>query len=124
MNSAAVRLNQMPDDRESQAKTSMHSRAGRIRLPELVKDVREKLRLNPDTAVDDTHFGMPVAFKKFDVDFSVLWRELDGVGEKIPEHLLQSIRVPGYRADIVMKPCFDLNAFGFACRPNRFHSGL
>ena len=85
-----MKVNQMPNDCEAQAKTAVSARRGGIGLTEAVKDEREKLRADALPSV--TYTDLKGCVSSFDSNFNpAAWSsELDRVSEEIPDHLLQA----------------------------------
>src|SRR5215471_21023004 len=96
---AAMKLDEMTHDRESQAKAAVTARGRRIRLPEAVEYKRQKVGADPFTGVDHTDLRMVFGALQPDFDAAAGRGELDRIGQKIPDHLLQTDRIAHHMAD-------------------------
>ena len=84
-------------DGKAESEPAMRARrAAHFRLPEAVEHMRQEFALDADACVDhfDGHHGAVAA--RCDADVAALGRELHGVAEQIPDHLLQA---PGIGAN-------------------------
>ena len=70
-------------------------RGGGVGLAEAVEDVGEELGLDADAGVDDADLDVRVDPLQEDLDLAALGRELDGVGEEVPDDLLEAGGVAG-----------------------------
>jgi hypothetical protein len=86
-------LDQVLYDRKSQSKAGSAPRPGGILLPEAVEDVGEELGLDPDASVGHRDLDVRVHALQQDLDPAIPPGELDCVGQEVPHHLLQPVRV-------------------------------
>ncbi len=93
---ATVHLDKIAHYRQSQAEASFTARDARIRLAESLEDIREEVPVDADAGVCDAYCRRRCVALKRDNDPAAGRGELDGVGEKIPEDLLQSLGITGY----------------------------
>ena len=66
-----------------------------VHLPEPLEQMRPKRRIDALSRVPDDDFGLRIEMTQFDVDPAAGRGELDGVGQEIPDNLLQPVRVAG-----------------------------
>ena len=69
----------MANDRQTKSQTTMCPGGGAIGLAESLKDVREKSRINPRTAIAYLNLHMSTIMAQADFHFSLAGRELRGV---------------------------------------------
>ena len=84
-------------------------RAGRrgVRLAEAVEDERQELRGDALARVGDAHDHVRVFAVDGDADAAARAGELDRVGQQVPDHLLQPVRVAPYRAGGGVDPALE-----------------
>src|SRR6185312_7249324 len=85
-----VQLHQVMDDRESQSEAAVAPPDRAVLLAEALEDVRQELRLDPLARVGDGDLQVLAAHRELHVDAPAGSRELDGVGKKVAEDLLQT----------------------------------
>src|ERR1051326_8316704 len=99
MNFAAVQFHEMPHDRKPETQTAVRTVQRRVPLAEPVEDERQKLLLYSYSCVRHDDFEVRVDSLQTDLNSTVFRRELDGVGKKIPNDLLKTLRISRYRSD-------------------------
>src|ERR1041385_2369155 len=83
----AMHLRKRIGDRESQTKATMPSRRRAIRLAKTIEDMRQKLRGNADTRVDNGKLRVCTVELSCDAHLATSIRELDGVRNEVPTNL-------------------------------------
>src|SRR5580704_5747156 len=101
---AAMQFDQLLDDSQSESKSTMPAGGRRIPLLKAVENVRQELGCDALASINyaDLDFCAGV-FEQY-LDFPILGSELDGVVQKVPENLLQAIRIPGDRSGKGVQP--------------------
>src|SRR6202162_1696819 len=87
---SAVQLYEGPGEREADSHPGMPARRGSVRLAKALEDVGQLVFRDADAVVldaDEITFGFPF---QADDDPPVPRRELDRVGEQVPEDLLEA----------------------------------
>ncbi len=92
---AAVQLDDVAHDREPDAEPAVRARGRRVVLAEALEDVRQKVRVDTGAGVVHDQLQVRVDSSENDVHASAFGRELDGVREQVPHHLLQALVVAG-----------------------------
>ena len=82
-----MRFGEMAHDRQAQPQPAMPSRRRAVSLPEALEHVLEEVAGNALPGIRDGDRGARVAVEELDVDPAVPWRELDRVGQQVPENL-------------------------------------
>src|SRR5262245_27521987 len=90
---SAMEFNDVLDNRQPETQPSLLARARGVRLTEPVEDVRKKIRVDSNARVSHGDFHLGVGALKYDLNVAALWRELDCIGNEIPNHLLQPIHI-------------------------------
>ena len=90
---AAVQLDQMSHDREPEAEAAMTPRRGRVGLPEALEHVGQQLRTDAPAVVADLDRDEPALAHDVHLDPAARFSELDRVGDQVPHHLLQAVRI-------------------------------
>ena len=85
-----MRFDELFDDRQSQAEAVVHPRRRGVGLAERLEDRRQEVARDARTRVGDDNLARVAAAADADVDGAALRRELDGVGQQVPQHLLQA----------------------------------
>ena len=94
---AAVQLDQVLDDGESEPEAAVAAGDGAIGLVETIEDVRE--HVGPDAAAGVGHHDgrrAPSSTRSVTRIAPLARRELDRVREQVPDHLLQPRRITGH----------------------------
>ena len=87
-----MRLDELTGDGQAEAQATVLARGAAVRLPERVEHVRQELGFDAGAAVLNGQ-DEPVFPRQPDIDLAVRRRELDGVREQVPDHLLQAIGI-------------------------------
>src|SRR2546423_15700968 len=85
---AAMHLDNMTDDGQSQAQPAVRSCAGRIGLPKVLERKWQELAAHALSAITDNDPRAVVVAFESNLDAPARWCELDGVRQQIPHHLL------------------------------------
>jgi hypothetical protein len=93
LDAPAVQLDEVAHDRQSESKSAVTPRRRAVGLTEALEHVRQELRLDPEAGVGHAQLQMRGGTRERDADPAVGRRELHGVGEQIPDHLLQAIGI-------------------------------
>src|SRR6185437_13329317 len=93
LNLAAVQLDDVTHDGESQPHSGVLTRARAVSLTKTVEHVRQKLTCNADPGIHDPDPHVVTDLLELSVDATSRGCELKGVREQIPEHLLQPVRI-------------------------------
>src|SRR5262245_16487771 len=88
---AAVQLRQLTHDGEAEPQSAMSSGGGRVRLTKTVEDVREKVLVDADPCVAHRYLHMRIDARQLHQHPPAFRRELDGVGQEVPDDLLQAV---------------------------------
>src|SRR5215813_6781980 len=113
---AAVHLDQLSRQRESQSETAGAPAARRASLLIAVEHVRQKFRFDALSGVTNGDLDVGVFALQTDLDAAAFVRELDGVREQVPNHLLQAIGVAGDLPDVAVEAGVERDAFDFRRR--------
>jgi hypothetical protein len=106
-----VKLHETPDDRQSEAKAAESAGSRRVGLLKAIKHVREEVRTNAGTVVLHNDFRLRPGAPHDDTHAPTLGRELECVGEQIPDHLLQPRRIASHRSDRGVQLALNPDAF-------------
>ena len=91
-----MRLRDMPRDRETEAQSAMRAGGAGITLSESFEDVGLQLQGNSTPRVGDFENRLVAVVCEPDRDVTTRRRELHGVREQVPRHLLDALGVtPG-----------------------------
>jgi hypothetical protein len=90
-----MRFNEVLNDRQSQSHAAVDASSGCIPLPEFLKNMWKKFRSDSNARIHHADFHVTGDLRKFNQDTAVIWREFHSICKKIPEHLLQPIRISG-----------------------------
>jgi len=94
-NRAAVQIDDVTHNRESQSHAGVVPGAGTVGLPEALEHERQKVRIDADARVG--HCDRDILRRRCQayIDMTARGRELDGVGEQVPKNLLHPIGIAG-----------------------------
>ena len=120
---AAVQLDDVSHDGEAEPEPAVSAADRRLALSESVEDERKELAANALARVADRDPRHRVAALEPDIDAAARRRELDGVGEEVPDHLLQAAVIGRHGAEGRIQTRLQPNAFGIGGRLHRFHRG-
>jgi len=120
---AAVQLDQMADDGEAEAEATVLPARRGVGLAEALEDVGEELRLDPHPGVGDDDLDVRVDPRDEHLDLPPLGGELDGVGEQVPDHLLEAVGVASDRPQRVEDP-LQADPLGLGGGADRFERRL
>src|SRR5207237_9880045 len=95
---SAVQLDQLTHDGKPEAEAAVRARGGAVGLSEALEDGGEEVGANAPARVAHDDLGPPVRQPDPDFDATALGRELDGVREQVPDHLLQAATVAPHPA--------------------------
>src|SRR6185437_7760731 len=90
---ASVQLDDLLGDCEPEAQAGIFAAARGIVLAERIEHERQPLGRESDARVLDEHLPVPVDARERRRDRTAARRELDGVAQHIPHHLLEPVRV-------------------------------
>ena len=116
---AAVHLDQVADDRQAQPEAAGLPRRAGVGLPEALEHVGQEVGRDADAGVADRHLDVRVDALQPDLDTAAAAGELDGVGQQVPQHLLQPIGVARDRPDAGIEDGLDAHALGVGGRLHR-----
>ena len=88
-----VQLDEMTHDGEPQAEPAAGPLRRRVRLPEALEHVGQEPRRDALPAVAHAHLHVRVHAAQVHLDVAAARRELDGVREQVPDHLLEPFGV-------------------------------
>src|SRR5262245_29997560 len=110
--------------RQPQTEAASGPSRAALELAEAVEDIREKRRFDPLTGVDHGDHDMRAMAFETDRDLSSSGREFDGVRQKVPDDLLQTVGVPRHepRRRIDIGNEFDI--LGVSRRASDVYRGL
>src|SRR5262245_50490031 len=86
-------FDEISDDGQSQTEAADLASCSCIGLTESVENIRQELRINTDTGVSNDEQQLRIILFESQFDLAVLWCELDGIGEEIPQNLLQTVGI-------------------------------
>src|SRR5262249_26986862 len=95
INRPAMQLDQVFDESQAEAEAAVPSSARRVGLAEAVKDVWQEIRADAFARVAHGDANVWVHALQLRFDATALRRELDRVGEQVPDDLLQPVRIAG-----------------------------
>jgi hypothetical protein len=93
----AVQLHEALHDGQSQTEPPVLAGRRRVPLPEALEQVRDELRPDADAGVRDADLDVGTHPLEPDSNLALPWRELDRIGDEIPDDLLQPARITGDR---------------------------
>src|SRR6266540_5104352 len=91
---AAVQLDQLFHDGKAETEPTFLARARSICLAKSLEQVRQEIAGDASTGVFDRNHQLEIDPLQADLDDTSFGRELDGIGEKVAEHLLETAGVP------------------------------
>src|SRR5439155_10582192 len=96
---AAVEFDDVPHDGEPESE-AMSTADRRLLLPEAVEHEGEEVRSNPLASIAHRDSRQRVGPLQPDVHPAPRWRELEGIGQEVPDDLLESIGIGRDRAEV------------------------
>ena len=118
-----MQLDDVSHDGEAEPEPAVSAADRRLALSESVEDERKELAANALARVADRDPRHRVAALEPDIDAAARRRELDGVGEEVPDHLLQAAVIGRHGSEGRIQTRLQPNAFGIGGRLHRFHRG-
>src|SRR5688572_6893458 len=119
VNGAAMHFDDVTDDRQPEPQTTCLARRSGVRLTESLEDVREELRSNTDPRIADGDLHVRVDAFETKLDPPEFRCELDGVGDEVPDDLLQTVRIARDVADARVDQGLHAYALRISCGLNR-----
>src|SRR5262249_26718344 len=92
---SAMQFDHVLDKSQAEAKATVPFRARLVGLSEAVKDKGQEIRANAFAGIAHGDADVRIYALQARFDTTSLWGELDGVGEQVPDHLLQAGGVAG-----------------------------
>jgi hypothetical protein len=121
---AAVELGDVPHDGEPESEATMHATSAGFGLPEGIEDEREELGRDPAPAVGHGDLDVRAHALEHDLHRPALRRELDGVGQQVPDELLQTVRITGDQPRLGVQDGRESNALCVGRRTDDVHRPL
>src|SRR2546421_6137423 len=84
-----MKVHEVTGDRQAEAQPAGTLRGRQAFVPEAIEDPRQEIRGDPFPGIRDDDFDHTVRRANYDTDESTLRSELDRIGEKVGDHLLQ-----------------------------------
>ena len=89
-----MQFDQVPRDRQAEAKAAVRARHAAVRLLEPIEHVRQELRRDADAGICDANLRPADRLDDGDFDASTRGRESHRVRQQVAHHLVQAIGVP------------------------------
>ena len=102
----------MPRDGQADPEAPVPSRGARVGLPEVLEHVGKKLRRDALAAVGDDHLEIGLHAVQVDANRPSLRSELHGIGEQIPDDLLEPVAVASHQGAGAVDVRSDRQALG------------
>src|SRR5688500_2165418 len=93
LNRSAVHLDDVTNDGETKTQATSLAGGARFGLAEALEHIGEKIRRDALAGVTDDDFRVRIHPLQANLHASMFWRELHGVRDEVPDHLLQAARV-------------------------------
>src|SRR5215467_6643877 len=106
----------MPHNCQAEAQSGVEAPGGGVALPEPLEYVREKLGIDPLACVADRDLSNRIVPRQRYSDATTHRSEFDRIGEQIPCHLLQPVRIAANECASRHECVDDLNSFGLSSR--------
>src|SRR4029453_3197595 len=116
---ASVQLDQMANEGEPDTEAALVPSAPALALLEAVEDERQQLAADAGAGVADHDLGVRVDALEGELDPAVSRRELHGVHQKIPDDLLQAIRIAVERSGVRIGEGLEPESLGVGRRSHR-----
>ena len=120
---AAVELDEMADDGEAEAETAVAASGPRIRLTKTLEHVGQEIGRDAGTGVDDGDLDSGVHARHAQRDRARFGRELNRIGQQVPDDLLQPIRIGDDRRQLGLVARLEAEGLGAQRRAHRFNGG-
>src|SRR6185369_13525182 len=108
----------MTHDREAKSETAKTARRRTISLQEAIEDARQKFLLDALARVLHRHARVRAVLLNSHTDLAGVRSELHGVGQQVPDDLLQARGVGGNRTQTWFSKVVDRNALRVSRRTN------
>ena len=115
---AAVPLDDVPDDRQTDPKPPVNSGRKAARLAESFKNVRQELRTDADSSIADPDVSPARRIFQPHLDQAALVGKLYGIRQEVPDHLLDPVAVAPDQPLRVVEQTPQTNTQGLGGRPN------
>ena len=89
-----VHFDELPRNGQTQTEPAAFTSDPGVRLAESLEDMGQEFRGNPNPGVAHRDFKVGIDPLEPDLNLAVPVRELHGIRQQIPQHLLQPLRVP------------------------------
>ena len=119
-----MQVHEVADDGESQAESGVSARCAGAGLAEWFEHVGQKPRGDTLAGVADPNLELAVGPCRPQRNGAAWPCVLHGVGQQVPDDLLQSRRVPDHRAGIRREPAFNHHALRLRTRTQTFDRAL
>jgi hypothetical protein len=106
----------MADDNQAEPRPCLEPGARHSRP--WLEQVHKQVWVDTDACIFYSQFRVCLCIDEFDGNPAALRCELDGICQKVPNDLLQPVRISMEYMDGRIKTCLDLDALGFALGPN------
>src|SRR5262245_20046411 len=116
-----MQLDQVFDESQSKAESAVPSGARRVGLAEADKDIGQEIMADAFARIAHCDANVRVNALQPRFDAASLRGELDGIGEQVPDHLLQANRVAGDLADFGGEVSLERDTFGVRRRFDRLN---
>src|SRR5262249_34921295 len=93
-----------------------------VGLAKPLEYMRKKFRTDPLAGVSYLEICVTFSLKRAYSHVPAGGREFNGVRYDVPDNLLHAVRIGGNQRRFVSKVDFDLDSFGFGCRPDHVDS--
>src|SRR5688572_2812633 len=102
----------------------MLARRSSVSLTKALKNVRKEIRLDTDARVGNADFNVRVYALEGDLHVAASGREFDGVGDQVPDNLLQAIRITAHGSGSWIEDCLESYPSRVRGWTRRFNSPL
>src|SRR5581483_2734939 len=120
----AMQFHEVPDDAQAESKAGVGTRRAAVGLAETVEDEREKTRRDAFAGIAHRQLAVRVDTFEPDLHFPAARGELHGIGEEIPDDLLQAIVIAGNVSRCGVEHALDPNLLGVRRRPDHIDRGV
>ena len=102
----------MVGNHKPQSQSSVDALGGAVRLPKVIEDIGQGLRVDAFASIGDRDLDEGVDPLELDFDVSALCCELNSIGEQVPDDLLQAIGVTCDLPGVGIEPEIEVDTFG------------